>query len=94
MTEERDLDYMLSVMQAAKEGKPIEVRERNAERWCEIDAEDCSWNWSAFDYRVAPEPVEVAWEEFKGVNEYLRSGERCFRAGWDAAIKYTQQEKA
>ena len=51
-----DIDHMIAVMQAAKEGKAIQRRHRHLHdidvHW--IDAPKPSWNWTAFDYRVKP----------------------------------------
>lgn len=54
-----DLAYKISVMQAALEGKKIQVRMREdtSGAWgCECDCTDAIWNWNTFDYRIAPEP--------------------------------------
>ena len=52
-----DIDYMIAVMQAAKEGKAIQSRLRAHrdvdEFWSYAPAP--SWNWTVFDYRVKPE---------------------------------------
>jgi len=57
----KTLDEMIAVMQAAREGKKIEYRvidsHYNEEKWYE-----CShpgWDWTSYDYRVAPEQPET-----------------------------------
>ena len=57
-----DIDYMIAVMQAAKEGKTIQSRRRHPRPdidACWRDAPEPSWNWSTYDYRVKPEPRRV-----------------------------------
>ena len=49
-----DIDHMIAVLQAAKEGKAIQIRHRHRpdidESW--EAAPRPSWDWRAFDYRV------------------------------------------
>ena len=56
-----DIDHMIAVMQAAKEGKTIQFRVLDSSdidvRW--RDAHAPSWDWTVFDYRVKPEPRRV-----------------------------------
>ena len=56
-----DIDHMIAVMQAAKEGKAIQSRYHQhpaiGEFW--RDAHTPHWNWTAFDYRVKPEPRRI-----------------------------------
>ena len=56
-----DIDYMIEVMQAAKEGKAIQYWARcnrgTDENW--RGAPNPIWNWVAYDYRVKPEPRRV-----------------------------------
>ena len=58
-----DIDYMIAVMQAAKEGKAIQRRHRHLHdidvHW--RDAPKSSWNWTSFDYRVKPAPPRRVW---------------------------------
>ena len=62
-----DIDYMIAVMQAAKEGKAIQRRRRNHsaidENW--RDAPEQRWDWFTFDYRVKPVEPRRIW-----VNDY------------------------
>lgn len=51
----RDLDYMIATMQAAKEGKQIQVQ-RLPGPWMDIPTKDSYWNWEDQHYRVKPEP--------------------------------------
>ena len=58
-----DIDHMIAVMQAAKEGKAIQRRSR-AHRdidACWGDAPQPSWNWTYFDYRVKPAEPRRIW---------------------------------
>lgn len=53
------LDDMIAVMQAAKDGKQIQCRQRKVshcspQEW--IGYEPPYWNWVDFEYRVKPEP--------------------------------------
>lgn len=50
----KTIEEMIAVMQAAKEGKKIEVYDSLKQIW--IDAEHPCWDWDAEDYRVKPEP--------------------------------------
>ena len=56
-----DIDRMVTVMQAFKEGKAIQYWARcnrgTDENWG--DAPNPSWDWSAYDYRVKPEPRRI-----------------------------------
>ena len=56
-----DIDHMIAVMQAAKEGKAIQSRHRPSRDIdvCWRDAPKPSWDWATFDYRVKPEPRRV-----------------------------------
>ena len=58
-----DIDHMIAVMQAAKEGKAIQRRRRNHsaidENW--RDAPEQRWDWFTFDYRVKPAEPRRVW---------------------------------
>ena len=57
----------IAVMQAAVDGKSIQVSTRGREKWS--DAVGPWWDWSQFDYRIKPaEPLRL-W-----VNAYQKSG--------------------
>jgi len=74
----RDLDYMIAVMKAAKEGKKIEGRHYGGD-WWEVKHEPL-WNWRDIDYRIKPEeqpeecdiyvPYESAEEFLQGQKEH------------------------
>lgn len=53
----KTLDEMIAVMQAAREGKKIEYRVYNEEKWYEYSHPE--WDWTSYDYRVAPEQPET-----------------------------------
>lgn len=53
------LAYMIAVMQAAYDGKPIQYRKKNSENSGRWKVQDWSvgnniWNWPSYDYRVDP----------------------------------------
>ena len=51
-----ELDEMIAVLQAAKEGKKLELRSRKmGTGW--IDCTHSIWNFAGFDYRIKPEPT-------------------------------------
>lgn len=56
-----DIDHMIAVLQAFKEGKAIQYWARcnrgTDENWG--DAPNPIWNWASYDYRVKPEPRRV-----------------------------------
>ena len=58
-----DVDHMIAVMQAAKEGKAIQRRHLNHrainENW--RDAPEQRWDWFTFDYRVKPAEPRRVW---------------------------------
>ena len=56
MSTTNDLNYKISVMQAAAAGKQIECRERCpvSDKWLPNDSP--IWNWDEWDYRVKIEP--------------------------------------
>ena len=52
----KTIQEMISVMQAAQEGKAIECTLLGKNEWSPPDAfETWAWNWNEFDYRVKPE---------------------------------------
>ena len=51
----RDLQYMIDVMTAARDGKLIQVDPvYGANQWSA--APEPTWDWRKHDYRIAPEP--------------------------------------
>ena len=63
-----DIDHMIAVMQAAKEGKAIQYRARGNrgtdENWG--DAPSPIWNWATYDYRVKPAEPRRVWVNMYG----------------------------
>lgn len=63
-----DIDHMIAVMQAAKEGKAIQRRHRTYRDmdgfWNDADSQ--RWNWSTFDYRVKPAEPRKVWVNMYG----------------------------
>ena len=61
-----DIDHMIAVLQAAKEGKAIQYRARGNrgtdENWG--DAPRPIWNWATYDYRVKPAEPRRVWLNF------------------------------
>ena len=55
-----DIDHMIAVLQAFKEGKTIQSRHRSYESsdWIDVAGSNM-WDWYTFDYRVKPEPRRV-----------------------------------
>ena len=45
---------MIEVMKAYEEGKKIEHKSKDGDKWFEVSAP--SWNWRDYDYRVKEEP--------------------------------------
>lgn len=56
-----ELDEHIAIMQAFKDGKPIQVKDCNS-GWRDVD--NPSWDWVSAQYRLKPKPMEI-W-----VNEY------------------------
>ena len=68
-----DTKEMIKVMQAYVDGKRIEAGNREKNFW--RDCPDPSWNWNAFDYRIAPElKKEGRWERVEIVKD---DGQYC-----------------
>ena len=63
----RDLQYMIDVMTAARDGKRIQSRTCPAYnavaigewRDCQVPSGAWPWNWNDVDYRIAPEPKKA-----------------------------------
>ena len=73
-----DIDHMIAVTQAFKEGKAIQSRNRSHRDIdvCWRDDPEPSWDWAAFDYRVKPAEPRRIW-----VNMY------CNRMGFAHASR-------
>ena len=58
-----NIDHMIAVMQAAKEGKAIQSRHRPHRDIdvCWRDAPKPSWDWATFDYRIKPTEPRRIW---------------------------------
>ena len=58
-----DIDHMIAVLQAFKEGKTIQYRARcnrgTDENWG--DAPSQIWNWASYDYRIKPAEPRRIW---------------------------------
>ena len=70
----RDIDYQIAVMQAFKDGKTIEHKSRDGDKWFEVSTP--SWNWWEYDYRVKEEPKYVPYENTEELIEDF-----CKRSG-------------
>ena len=58
-----DIDHIIAVMQAAKEGKAIQRRHHYLQD-ADVHWEDTPkpvWNWTSFDYRVKPAEPRKVW---------------------------------
>ena len=65
-----DIDYMLSVMQAYKEGKTIENKAKYTSHAWSVDHNPV-WNWDYIDYRVKEEENEPLYRPYETKNEFL-----------------------
>jgi hypothetical protein len=58
------LDKMIEVLQAAKDGKEIEFKEKNKSYWQRLYYKEeegglAAWNFWEYDYRIKPKPREI-----------------------------------
>lgn len=60
------IDEMIAVLTAAKEGKRIQYKRHEFNEW--YDNNDSRWNFEMFEYRVKPEPREW-WAEIYSTNK-------------------------
>ena len=60
-----DIDHMIAVLQAFKEGKMIQSRHRNYESsdWIDVAGSNM-WDWYIFDYRIAPAGPRRFWRNW------------------------------
>lgn len=60
-----DIDHMIAMLQAYKEGKTIQCRYRSngADDWVDVRG-IYQWNWYMFDYRVKPAEPRRVWLNF------------------------------
>lgn len=56
-----DIDHMIAVMQAAKEGKTIQCMRRSDDGYWEDLYGDIWWDWRTFDFRVKPAEPRRIW---------------------------------
>ena len=55
----KTLKEKIEVMQAALDGKEIEFRLNEGDRWMTCNKPSApSWDWPYVDYRIKPEPLE------------------------------------
>jgi hypothetical protein len=52
----RDLQYMIDVMTAARNGKQIQIKHKSGSHWDNCFGQAVVWDWYKMDYRIAPEP--------------------------------------
>lgn len=68
----KDINEMIAVMQAYRDGKRVEFRDAYKKVWRDVD--EPSWDWDKSDYRVKPElklvPYESAEEFFAAQKEH------------------------
>lgn len=70
----QNIDEMIKILNAYKEGKIIEHRFRNREMcdsWSCINLQNPDWNWAIFEYRVKQEPRRMTYRE---LDEWLKQG--------------------
>ena len=79
-----DIDHMIAVLQAFKEGKKIQVRCRSndADDWVDA-ADNNAWNWDMFDYRVKPAEPRRIW--LHCYSALWRLSNDCYNSREDAA---------
>lgn len=63
-------DEMIAVIQAAKEGKTIQIKGNISGEW--NDASGCRFNFVQCQYRIKPEPL-VLWVVYRGKCLHLSS---------------------
>lgn len=67
----RDIDYMISVMQAYRDGKEIEVVLIGRDDW--RPSHTPSWDWECCDYRVKPEPSRKEIVPYESAEEFMQA---------------------
>lgn len=79
-----NIDEMIAVLQAYKEGKAIEFRLRNSLVWCKCNLP--VWDWLDYEYRVKPEPryrpfesAEEVMEAIKEHGDWVRGNGRYYK---------------
>jgi len=66
-----DLDYMIAVMQAAKDGKEIEYLSSDKNKW--IYVKKPIWNWHYYDFRIKPEPPKPEYVPYESAEEFFQA---------------------
>lgn len=62
----KTLKEKIEVMQAALDGKEIEVNRDDGEGWrSSFMPQNHAWEWGNYDYRIKPEPMEFHMNVFK-----------------------------
>lgn len=76
-----DIDYMISVMQAAKRGEEIQVNAKGSDKYW-MTSRVPNWNWSQCDYRVKPkEPDRI----------YIVKDDSFHRAYTESGLNHAEQ---
>lgn len=57
----KTIKEMIEVMKAYEEGKTIEHKTKDGDKWFEVIAP--SWNWWSYDYRVKEEPKYIPYKD-------------------------------
>jgi len=72
MKQQKTIDEMIAVMEAARDGKTIERlrigNDRDENNWLTCIVEPFDWNWAEYDYRVKFEPKFYQLVEIKRVD--------------------------
>lgn len=63
-------EEMIAVIQADKEGKTVEFRQRARSQW--LDCMEPIWDFSDFDYRIKPTPPKPRewWICYDSISDY------------------------
>ena len=79
-----DIDHMIAVMTAFKEGEAIQLRHRNndAGDWVNVRG-STAWDWSMFDYRIKPAEPRRFWRNWYPALE--KWSPACFDSREEAA---------
>lgn len=81
-----NIDHMIAVLTAYKEGKTIQARHRDDEKTTWLQATEPCWDWETYDYRVKPEP-RIVW-----INEYANGIWGCANSSKQAVKNSTSDE--
>ena len=77
----KTLKEQIEVMQAALDGKNIEVDEHG---WGELsNPQEEQYNWELFDYRIKPEPLEFWVNVYSSGRVYLHDTEAKAKAMYE-----------